>query len=255
LRKISIPAPIYVSGVARKAVAVLQAVEWWERGVALAEAPNRFAPPSLATPVLAARPVDSGELAGGMKMLADQEEWNPKERQTIKEGLDGVRDIIENVMAVGSLNYERSRHVASLILAKKAVAVGFPNGATKPQIIPAYIFETHSFIKWGKSEVVGNGLHFVSVKVAKLRRSEQLPEIPIRPKKNMPLKVGRRPSSEITDIIHELNMDPGFGKLPRKSQAELVIKKASEKYPKRFSHGKGLHFSTVCRYLHQELDA
>jgi hypothetical protein len=230
-------------------------MEWWERGLTLAEAPHRFAPASLAAPVPRVRPADNGDLTGGWKKVADQGGWPQEKRQSIKEGLDGVRGFLENISAIGSLNYERSRHVAGLILAKKAVAVGFPNGATEPQIIPAYLFENHSFIEWGKSEVIGNGLHFVSVKVAKLRRSEQLPEILNKPKKIAPKTVGRRASSEIADIIHELNMDPNFGKASRKSQAELVIKNASAKFPKRFPHGKGLHFSTVCRYLHQELDA
>ena len=230
-------------------------MEWWERGVALAEAPDQFAPASLAAPVPEARPAGGGDLSGGWKMLADQEGWPEEKRQTFKKGLDEARDLVENIKAVGSLNYERSRHVAGLILAKKAIAVGFPKGATEPQIIPAYLFENHSFIKWGKSEIAGNGLHFVSIKVAKLRRSQQLPEIAVKPQPKAPSKVGRRTSSEIIDIINELNADASFGKLPRKSQAELVIKKAGAKFPKRFSHGKGLHFSTVSRYLHQELDA
>ncbi len=229
------------------------AMEWWERGVALAEAPSQFVPASLATAGVPAQPGDSGELTGGWKILADQAAWPQEERQKFKKGLNAVRDVFENFKTVSALNYERSRRLADLILAKKAVAVGFPNGTAEPQVIPAYLFENDSCIKWSKSEIEGNGLHFVSVRVAKLRRSEQLPEIPNAPIKKSPKKSGRRPSSEISAIIQELNLDPHFGKLSRKSQAELVIKKAAVKFPRRFAHGKGLHISTVSRYLLQVL--
>lgn len=186
-------------------------------------------------------------------MLADQNGWDEEKRLTFKEGLDRLGDSFDNFIAIGRFNSERCRHVANLILAKKAVAVGFPNGATEPQIIPTYLFENDSFIRWDKSEVNGNNLHFVSVKVTKIRRAKQLLETPVGTKAKTSLRVGRRASSEIIDVIHKLNADPQFGKLLRKSQAELVIKYAREKMPERFPHGKGLHVSTVSRYLHQEL--
>jgi hypothetical protein len=239
LREIQVLTPILAPGVTRKAIAVPTVMEWWEQGVPLAEAPDRFAPASLAAPLEAAQPQDR-DLTGGMKMLADQEPRDANGRQPLREGLEGVLGLIENFAAVGSLNYRRGRHVASIILEKKAVAVGFPNGAAEPQIIPAYLFENPPFIKWGKSEIIGNGFHFVSVKVAKLQRSEQLPEIPNKQKKKTPSKVGRRASSEVIDIIHELNKSPGFRQMRRKAQAELVIKEASEKFPERFPGGKGL---------------
>jgi hypothetical protein len=229
-------------------------MELWERGVALNEAPDRFAPASLAAPVLEARPEDRGELTGGWKMVADQGGWDENRKRAAKDLLAATATLGDSLIAQGRLRDARCSHIVKMILAKKAVAVGFPNGAAgDPQIIPTYLFENRTYIKWGSSSIVGNNLNFVSVRIARLRRTEQLPEIQNEAKANTPAKVGRRPSTEIIEIINELNMDPGFGKLPRKSQAQLVIKRTSEKYPKRFPHGKGLHVSTVCKYLHQEL--
>jgi hypothetical protein len=229
-----------------------EATALWERGIALRDAPERYAPRFLAAPV--GRPQRSqDELSGGWKMLADQNGWDEEKRQAISKGIDQVGNLFESLTAIGRLNYERGRHVANLILTKKAVAIGFANGTSEPQIIPAYLFDNDSSIKWAKSQVAGNGLHFVSVKVTKIRRSEPLPEIPVRAKTKARSKLGRRASSEIIDIIRVLNAEAPFGRLSRKSQTDSVIRYASEKLPERFPQGKGLHPSTVSRYLHQEL--
>jgi hypothetical protein len=73
-----------------------------------------------------------------------------------KDGLEKVEKCINTFIAVGTLNYERSRYVANLVLTKKAVAIGIPNGASEPKIVPAFLFETDAFIKWSKNEVRGN---------------------------------------------------------------------------------------------------
>ena len=225
----------------------------WRRGIALQNAPDRFAPPSLAAPVTETLLTENVELTGGWKMLADQSEWDEERRRAAGEVLSSISQITNSVISVGRLREMRCSYVAAMLMKGKAVATGFPTGATEtPSLVPAYLFETPAFIKWGTSHVSGNGLDFISVRVTKMGRFERDLEIHNIGKDN-PAPVGRPASSQLFDIIHQLNTDPGFIARSRKSQIELVTRKAIENYPERFAHSKGLHPSTISRYLKQTL--
>jgi hypothetical protein len=232
----------------------VSALAMWERGVALREAPDRFAPARLADKAFDAKPKESSDLTGGWKMMADQAGWDADQRRTFKEGLSAASSLKEAYMSEAALRNERYSYLLSMLLARKAVAVGFPNGATgDPEIIPTYMFENPKYVNWSTSTVRGNNLNYVAIRVVRLDRSEKLPKRAAPTDSKLAKTVGRRPSSELIDIINTLNNDPAFGKIPRKSQALLVIKNATEKHPKRFPHGKGLSLATVNRYLYQVL--
>jgi len=226
----------------------------WNRGTPLADAPERFAPKSLARSVAEPKPSSTGELEGAWKRLADQAGWDTERRQQVKRGEDAFDGLIDRIVAKGTLRNDCCNYVLRLLSKHKAIAVGYPSGATgEPEIIPVYLFENPKYIDWRLSSVAGNGLKFVSVRVVRLRHSEKLPENAIPAKKQQSSKVGRKASSEVVEIIRELNRDPDFEKKSGKQQAELVRENAITKYPKRYRSGRGLSQKTIYRYLHKEL--
>jgi hypothetical protein len=186
-----------------------------------------------------------------MKMLADQEGWETHKRQAIKEGVDGVRHFFDSLSAAGALNYQRAHHVASLILAKKAIALGFPNGATQPQIISSYLFENDSFIKWGKSEIVGNGLQFVSVRVTKIRPSERIPEFP--PSAKYMRKPGRPSKIALIDRAIESLARRNItirNSASQKDFANIVLRETKRIQPK----GEFPSIKTICARIRSRKD-
>ncbi len=217
------------------------------------DAPDEFSPRSLNGPVPAAKiePTDELELTGGLKMLADQHSWDQNQRRKIKTGLASVAKAWEGIVEHSRTRDLRCAHISKLISTRKAVAVGFPGGAkNKPEIIPPYLFENSAFINWSQSAVSGNGLNYISVRITKLRRSEQFPGPESKLIENAKRKIGRPSSREyIEAAILELKTDATFVKSPRKSQVLKVIDFVTNRYSKRFPNGKGLRESTVSRYL------
>ncbi len=222
---------------------------WLERGVPLREAPEKFATARLSTPVLPKPPDDSQELRGGLKMLADGGEWSDDQRQSLKSGVNAIQQVLASVSAIRIMNHERQQHVANLVLRGKVLAVGFPEQASKPQVIPAYLFETDTFIKWNKSQIDGNGHHFISVRIIKLRPSETLALTSPKEIEFPKLKIGRPSAAKLVEIINTLNANPAFGTLSRKEQRERVIDYANINMREHFPNGKNLSPSTVSRYL------
>lgn len=222
----------------------------WKRGIALRDAPDEFSPRALNGPVPTAKiePTDDMELTGGLRMLADQQAWDEGRRRAAQQAATILARTGDAILAVGKLNHERCCYVIRMIITGKAVVTGYRNGATgSPQIVPSYLFENPAFIKWSQSAVSGNGLNYISVRITKLRRSKQFSK---QKNKTAKRKIGR-PSSEkyIESAIRELNNDPTFAGLLRKSQVQKVIDFVNDKYSKHFPSGKGLHESTVSRYL------
>lgn len=225
----------------------------WKRGIPLCEAPYRFAPARLAAPQPVPRDPNGTELPGGLKMLADQKGWDQGRRKAINDGLVQIQAAFGDLRAVAAFNSKRQRHVVDLVLRSKAVAMGFRNGAKEPEIIPAYLFETESFVKWNLNQIAGNGFDFISVKITKLRPSEKLPDEPRKSNAQTKSKPGRPGFGEIVGLIRGKKSDPQFRKLPRKAQAQLIEKLAREKIRHYFAHGKGISQPTLYRYLKQEL--
>lgn len=226
----------------------------WRGGVPLSEAPDYFAPARLMVPRPPLQQRGSRELTGGWKVLADQRGWDQEQRKTFKDNLDQSQAAFDNLQVTVALNCERQRYIASLILKDKAVATGFLEEATELEIIPPYLFGTDEFIKWGKNQIVGNGFHFISVKVAKLRRSEELSKETLKSVSRSTPNRGRPGFEGIADLIREKKSDPKFRKLPRKAQAQLIENAAREKFPRYFEHGKEISQATIYRYLKRGLD-
>jgi hypothetical protein len=220
---------------------------WKSRGIHLRDAPDQLAPARPITSALS--PNQGSELTGGWKSLADVKGWDHDQRQSVKKGLDAIQTVADAALAAGHRNYQRARYVADLVIAKKALAVGFSTGATEPVIIPPYLFENEGFIKWSKNEIAGNGLRFISVKIIKLRRSEVLPQNTGTGIQKGRAKAGRPSSAELEGIIRELNSDPEFSRKPGKTQVTEIRKRAMEKYPAKFKNGRGLSAPTIYRFM------
>lgn len=224
---------------------------WTERGIPLRDAPDRLSPPQLYVPDVPPAPAIDGELSGGWRMLADAEGWNSARRLSVKKGLDAFRKLSDSLLATGRLNHERGQYVARLVLTGKAIALGFEDGAKQPVEIPVYLFDTQRFIKWAENEISGNGHRYISVKIVKLDRAEQLPPKKSRtPNKKAP--VGRPGSVELKKIIQELKDNPEFRKLLGKSKVALIEGIAKERFSRKYADGKGISRATIYRYLRSQ---
>ena len=222
----------------------------WKRGLSLEEAWWRFGLPqqrqryNSVQPAEVTKPVDKESLSalGGVEIY--------------KAATALISDAFRPILDQSRIANEMRSQLVELLRNGRLVGYGyhFPRQALdRPVRIPDDLFDI-AFVRWDKSELEGNGSKYFAVKIF---RSSWLKELPVPVTRSAPTKqkVGRQPSTEIIEIIHDLSQNPNFEKMQRKAQAELVIEAAITKHPKRFSNRKGLHFSTVCRYLHQVLDS
>jgi hypothetical protein len=192
----------------------------------------------------------TGKAAGtaSWKGVVDMTDWPDASKQQIKSTIDKTAAALSGWHARSQLYIHRCKYLTGLIARDKAVAIGYSKGAAQPKIIPAYLFETSDFINWTKDEIKGNGLAFISVRVTKLRRSEQTSRKNQIPRTSGP-RAGRPAYAEINSVIQGLKTDRAFidAKPQEKiAQIERVLKK---RYPNDYSKNWSLSRATGYRYL------